>query len=191
MEKKMIEKQFIHNIIDEYQLLLKNDEIIDKIIKVKDLLIKQNNKGNKVKFAGNGASAAIASHCALDFTKQAKIRSICFNDSAFITAFANDFGYENWVEKAISFHGKKGDIAILISSSGSSPNIVNAAKYAKDNGIPVISFSGFEENNPLNQLGDVNFWVPSQAYNIIENIHQIWLLMICDLIIGKTEYSVN
>jgi D-sedoheptulose 7-phosphate isomerase len=191
MEKKMIEKQFIHNIIDEYQLLLKNDEIIDKIIKVKDLLIRQNNKGNKVIFAGNGASAAIASHCALDFTKQAKIRSICFNDSAFITAFANDFGYENWVEKAISFHGEKGDISILISSSGSSPNIVNAAKYAKDNGIPVISFSGFEENNPLNQLGDVNFWVPSQAYNIIENIHQIWLLMICDLIIGKTEYSVN
>jgi D-sedoheptulose 7-phosphate isomerase len=187
----MIEKDFINNIINQYQLLLKNDEIAEKIIEAKELLVRQNKNGKKVIFAGNGASAAIASHCALDFTKQAKIRSLCFNDSAFITAFSNDYGYENWVEKALFFHGVPGDVAILISSSGSSPNIINAAKFAKNNGMHVISFSGFENTNPLNQLGDVNFWVDSKAYNIIENMHQVWLLMICDLIIGKTEYSVN
>jgi D-sedoheptulose 7-phosphate isomerase len=187
----MNENQFLTNILDQYQSLLKNDEIADNIIEAKKILIQQNKKGNKVIFAGNGASAAIASHGALDFTKQAGIRSICFNDSAFITAFANDYGYENWVTKAIGFHGKAGDVAILISSSGSSQNIVNAAKYAKEKSIHVITFSGFDDTNPLNQIGDIRFLVESKAYNIIESIHQIWLLMICDLIIGKTEYSVS
>ena len=187
----MDEIQLILSITERYQSLLNNDVIYRNIIKAKDLLINQNKNMNKVVFAGNGASAAIASHCALDFTKQARIRSICFNDSSFITAFANDYGYENWIEKAMSFHIEKGDVAILISSSGSSPNIVNAAKFAKENGIHVLSFSGFEETNPLNQLGDIKFWVDSKAYNIIENMSQIWLLMICDLIIGKTEYSVS
>ena len=187
----MNEKQFIIDVFTNYNNLLFNDQIIDNIIKVKQLLIKQNKKGNKIMFAGNGASASIASHCALDFTKQAGIRSICFNDSAFITALANDYGYEKWLEKAISFHGKSGDIAILISSSGSSQNIVHAAEYAINNNIHVITFSGFDQNNPLNQLGDIKFWVNTKAYNIIENMHQIWLLIICDLIIGKTQYSVS
>jgi len=185
------EKQFLKDILHKYRALLKNDGIAENIIEAKTLLINQNKIGNKVIFAGNGASAAIASHGALDFTKQAKIRSICFNDSAFITAFANDYGYERWIEKALSFHGKSGDVAILISSSGSSPNIVNAAKYAKEKDIHVISFSGFDDTNLLNQLGDIKFLVESKAYNIIESIHQIWLLMICDLIIGETEYSVS
>ena len=105
----MDEKQFLNKIIHQYRLLLNNDEITDNIIEAKKVLIQQNLKGNKVMFAGNGASAAIASHGALDFTKQAEIRSICFNDTAFITAFANDYGYENWVAKAIDFHGKPGD----------------------------------------------------------------------------------
>ena len=55
--------------------------------------------------------------------------------------------------------------------------------------IHVITLSGFEQDNPLMQLGELNFWVDSKAYNVIENIHQIWLLMICDLILGKIEYS--
>tara|TARA_Y100000590_G_C15637858_1_gene983703 strand:+ start:998 stop:1561 length:564 start_codon:yes stop_codon:yes gene_type:complete len=184
-------KLFLKNITKEYISLLNNDAIINTIITAKELIIQQKEKGNKIIFAGNGASASIASHGALDFTKQAGIRSICFNDSAFITAFANDYGYENWLEKAISFHGKSGDIVILISSSGSSKNIVNAAKYAANNGISIITFSGFDNSNPLHQLGDIKFLVESRSYNLIESIHQIWLLMICDLIIGKTEYSVT
>lgn len=187
----MNEKIFLKEIIAKYKYLFENEDILNKIIKAKNLLIQQNKKGNKVIFVGNGASAAIASHGALDFTKQANIRSICFSDSAFITAFANDYGYKNWVEKALSFHGKKGDVCIFISSSGSSQNIVKAAHYANAKGIHIISFSGFDNNNLLNQLSEINFWVDSKAYNIIESIHQIWLLMICDLIIGKTEYTVS
>ena len=82
-----------------------------------------------------------------------------------------------------------GDVAILISSSGKSANIINAAIQAKNMRITVITLTGFEKGNPLSKLGELNFWVNSKAYNIIENIHQIWLLMVCDLIIGKLEYS--
>ena len=180
---------------DYYDSYIKNlnpsDKLFSKFYLMKQILLDVKQKNNKVMFAGNGASASIASHAALDFTKQAKIPSICFNEAAFITAFANDFGYENWVYKAIEFHGSPGDVAVLISSSGKSLNIVNAAKYCNDSQIKVVTFSGFEEDNPLSEYGELNFWVDSKAYNIIENIHQIWLMSVCDLIIGKSEYSVS
>ena len=73
----------------------------------------------------------MASHVAVDYTKQGGIRTLNFNEYDLITCFANDYGYENWVSKSIEFYADKGDLAILISSSGSSPNIVNAAKTAK------------------------------------------------------------
>ena len=79
----------------------------------------------------------------------------------------------------------------MISSSGSSKNLVNAAIYARENGINVITFTGFSDDNPLKSNGDINFWIDCRSYNIIEGIHQLWLLSICDLIIGKTEYSVS
>jgi D-sedoheptulose 7-phosphate isomerase len=67
--------------------------------------------------------------------------------------------------------------------------MVNAAQIAKELGMSVITFTGFKADNPLKQEGDLNFWLDSHAYNIVENTHQIWLLMVCDMIIGKVEYS--
>jgi len=67
--------------------------------------------------------------------------------------------------------------------------MVNAAQKAKKLGMSVITFTGFKADNPLKREGEINFWLDSKAYNIIENTHQIWLLMVCDLIIGDAEYS--
>ena len=68
--------------------------------------------------------------------------------------------------------------------------MLNGVKAArKGNFSSVVTLSGFTHDNPLNQLGDVNLWVDSKAYNFVENIHQIWLLTIVDLVIGKREYS--
>lgn len=187
----MNEKEFITNYFKKCSDLLVQSNMIDDIIKAKKIILKTKNNGGKIIFAGNGASASIANHASLDFTKQGQVNSVNFNESAFITAFSNDYGYENWVKKAVEFYGKKEDLVILISSSGTSKNIVNAAQYAKENGISLITFTGFSESNPLKSIGDINFWVNSKAYNIIEGIHQLWLLSICDLIIGKTEYSVS
>ena len=139
----------------------------------------------KVILVGNGGSASIASHVSIDFTKAANIRSINFNEASLLTCFANDYGYENWASNALNFYADSNDIAILISSSGQSKNIINAADKANIIGLPVITLSGFLENNPLRKMGDVNLWVNSSEYNIVESVHQIWLLSIVDYLISN------
>lgn len=94
-------------------------------------IIKKINKKNKIILVGNGASASISSHLAIDFTKAAGVRAINFNESSLLTCFSNDFGYENWITRALQYYLLPGDIVILISSSGKSKNIVNAAKFLK------------------------------------------------------------
>ena len=92
----------------------------------------------------------------------------------------------------IDFYSDHDDVLILISSSGKSKNMINACKAAKNKKISkIITFTGHEQNNPLSKLGDINLWINSKAYNFVENAHQVWLLAICDLIIGKREYSPN
>jgi len=163
--------------------------IYDDLIKIKNIWEKIGKNGGKIIFAGNGGSAAIASHCSVDLTKAAGIRAINFNEADLITCFANDYGYENWISNAVNFYGDKGDSIVLISSSGNSMNMVNAAIKAKDLGLNVLTFTGFNTKNKLKQLGEVNIWVDSKAYNIVEMTHHIWLLAIVDMLIGTAEYS--
>ena len=139
--------------------------------------------GKKVILAGNGGSAAMASHVAVDFTKAASIRAINFNEADLITCFANDYGYEHWVEKALEAYADPGDLAILISSSGKSQNILNASEKANEMGLFVITVSGFLMDNPLRKLGDLNLWVESTEYNIVEMTHHVWLVAIIDYLI--------
>jgi D-sedoheptulose 7-phosphate isomerase len=75
--------------------------------------------------------------------------------------------------------------------SGESRNIINAAKFLKENGNKVISFSGKSINNELRSISELSFWVDSQSYNIVEGIHMIWVTTIIDMIIGKSVYSVS
>ena len=141
----------------------------------------QSNK--KIIILGNGGSAAMSSHVAVDFTKAASIRAINFNEADLITCFANDYGYEHWVAKALEAYSDSGDMAILISSSGKSQNILNGAKKAKNLGLSVITVSGFFPDNPLRKLGDLNLWVDSAEYNIVEMTHHVWLVAIIDYLI--------
>ena len=76
------------------------------------------------------------------------MRSVNFNESAFITAFSNDYGYDEWIKKALEFYAESHDVLILISSSGNSPNVINAAKLANEKGINLITFTGFSKDNP-------------------------------------------
>ena len=137
----------------------------------------------KIIIAGNGGSAAMASHVAVDFTKAAGIRAVNFNEADLITCFANDYGYEHWVEKALEAYADPGDLAILISSSGKSLNIVKGVEKAKNMGLSVITVSGFLSYNPLRKLGDLNLWVDSTEYNIVEMTHHVWLVAIIDYLI--------
>jgi D-sedoheptulose 7-phosphate isomerase len=174
----------------EYQRLLANPAIPDLITRLKDRLAEARDAGRKIMLAGNGASASTASHLATDFSKQGRVRAMAFNDASLITALSNDCGYENWIAKALDFYADKSDVLILISSSGKSPNVVKAAHRAKELGIYVAAFTGFAEDNPLGAVADINFWVDSRSYNIVECTHMIWLTAVVDLLIGASEYSV-
>jgi D-sedoheptulose 7-phosphate isomerase len=161
------------------------------LIEAANRILKVSNNGKKLIIAGNGGSAAMASHVSVDFTKAAGIKAINFNEADLLTCFSNDYGYERVFEKAVEFYGNDGDLLILVSSSGNSENVLNAAKIARKLNIGVLTFSGFDKDNKLRQLGDINFWANSKAYNIVEMTHHIWILSIVDYIIGDIEYSAS
>ena len=168
--------------VERYRRAVCDPDVLPALIELKRLLQGTHAAGKKVICAGNGGSAAMASHIAVDLTKAAGIRSINFNEADLITCFANDYGYAHWLEKAIAYYGDAGDAAILISSSGKSPNMLNAAQAAVERGLTVVTMTGFAPDNPLRQLGALNLWVDSAVYNIVESTHQLWLLAVCDLI---------
>ena len=175
----------------KYKELAFNDEVLPLLDLFKDLALKTKSTDNKMIFCGNGASAAISAHAAVDFTKQAKVRGVTFNEADLITCYSNDFGYENWMSEAIKSYSNKGDVIVLTSVSGESPSIINAAKLAREKDLKVVTFSGRDTNNSLKALGDINFWVDSHAYNIVECIHMIWVTTVIDAIVGKAEYEVS
>lgn len=150
-------------------------------------IVRDTPPASKIIICGNGGSAAISSHVAVDFTKAAGIRAVNFNEADLITCYSNDYGYENWISKALESYSLKEDLVILISSSGKSPNIINAAHYCRDKCIKLITFSGFDHDNPLRKLGNVNLWVNSTEYNIVEMTHHIWLLAIVDYIVAHKD----
>ena len=185
------EKEWLKEYLELYRTSLMQESVIEQVVTLKNWLKECQANGNKVIVAGNGGSAATASHCAVDLTKNAGIRAVNFNEADLITCFANDYGYEQWLQKALEFYADKGDLVILISSSGQSANIVRAGQYAVARGLRLATFTGFRPDNPLRALGELNFWVDSLSYNVVEMTHQIWLLSACDLIIGKAEYPAK
>ena len=173
-------KKYFNDYSESIKELL--DCVDNKLITETVRIIKStHNKNKKIYIVGNGGSSSIASHVSVDFTKVARVKSSTFNNSNLITCFANDYKYEQWVTEAIKAYSDKDDLIILISSSGTSKNIVNAAHYCKDNNIKLITFSGFKKNNPLKKLGNINFHVNSKNYNFIEMTHHIILVSIVDI----------
>ena len=156
-----------------------------------DLFKKVNKNKKKIIFLGNGGSAAIASHISVDLSKNAKIRSINFNEADLITCLSNDYGHENWMKEALKIYCDKKDIVVFISSSGESKNILNAAKWCKINKIKIITFTGNKKNNSLNIINNkgINFWINSKAYNYIECAHLLILMSLTDAIIGRVIYK--
>lgn len=176
---------------DTYQELAFSEEVYVLINKFKDLALRVKDSKSKMIFAGNGASAAISAHAAVDFTKQAKIRGITFNEADLITCYSNDYGYDFWISEALRSFANPTDVVVLTSVSGESPSVVNAAKTAKELGLNVVTFTGRNHNNALKSFGDINFWVDSHAYNIVECIHMIWVTTVIDMIVGKAVYEVS
>ncbi|MEW6103494.1 MAG: SIS domain-containing protein, partial [bacterium] len=144
-------------------------------------------KDNKIFFIGNGGSAAIASHMAIDFWKNGGIKAFAFNDSSLLTCISNDVGYKYVFEKPLLMFANKNDILFAISSSGKSENIIRGVDAALNKGCSVITLSGFDENNPLSSMGNINFYVPKDRYGPVETIHQYLCHYILDIILYERE----
>lgn len=170
-------KNYLKKYTNLLEVDLENDiSLISKYIKEKKT------KNNRVFIAGNGASASIASHIANDLTKATKTKAHTFHDPALITCFGNDFGYENWIAESVNHLCNSSDLLILISSSGTSKNIVKAAKAAFNRNIDVISLTGPKPSKELQKYSNQLISVDSNIYNIIECTHMIILTAAIDKI---------
>lgn len=130
---------------------------------------------------GNGGSAGIASHFSNDLMKALKISSQTLYDSNLMTCLSNDIGYEHVFSYPLERLLKAEDLLVAISSSGKSPNILKAVEVATNKNIPVITLSGFLQDNPLRKLGHLNFWINACDYGLVEIAHFFFLHSIIDL----------
>jgi D-sedoheptulose 7-phosphate isomerase len=140
--------------------------------------------GHTLLFVGNGGSACIASHSAIDYTKAGNLRALALNDVPALTCLGNDVGYEQVFAYQIRAHGRPGDLLIAISSSGRSPNILNAVAAARGQGMAVVTLSGFAPDNALRRSGNVNFYVASDHYGMVEISHLAICHAMLDLHVG-------
>jgi len=174
-------KHFINNYFSKFLTTLNSIEVTDAmdnqrsfeesieeiLQKIQDLV---KNSG-KVIMVGNGGSAGICAHQTTDYLKNGKVKSMNFNDSSLLTCLSNDFSFPEVFSKPIEMFSEKDDIVYCFSSSGNSQNILNAAISAKRKGSFVVTFSGFNPDNSLKKLGDINYYLNSHSYGHVEIIH--------------------
>lgn len=148
-------------------------ELKDGLEQLSKMMRLCHNRGGKVIFIGNGGSAAIASHMSVDYSKNKGIRAISLSSNTpMMTCLANDFGYEQVFAKQVEWYGREEDIVVIISSSGRSPNIIAAAGQALESQLTArVTFSGMNPNNALRKRGNLNFYVPSTDYGLVELAH--------------------
>lgn len=175
----------------EIETLLRTDNVFEKLHEIKEMIEDIRKKDATVFFVGNGAASAIASHAATDFLKQAKTKTRVISDAPLLSAYANDYGYEEALSGPFKQLANKQDLLVCISVSGESPNLLKVGQIAKENGNKIITFTGKDANNRVKKMGNINLWVDSSAYNIVEGIHMLWLTAVVDLMIGASEYTVN
>jgi D-sedoheptulose 7-phosphate isomerase len=142
-----------------------------------------------VYIVGNGGSAAVASHIYNDFCNMGGLRAVTLHEPSLLTCFSNDYGYENAYSSMLEKTARKNDLLIAISSSGQSNNIVNAAIAMRARQGAVITLTGFSENNPLRTIGELNFWVDSKNYGLVEIAHLFTLHHMSDQLAAQMSQS--
>lgn len=173
-------KEYIHKYFNEFSEEIKKVSW-EEIAKAVKILNATHEAGGKVYIIGNGGSASIASHWANDLNKSIlghsgnkkckRFQAICLSDNIpVLTAWANDVGFDVVFSEQLKNFIHHSDVLIVISSSGNSANILNAAMFAKKNKIPVISLVGFDGGKVL-KFSDSKIHVNSNKYFIVEPIH--------------------
>lgn len=173
----------------ENGIVINQVEWIEKL--VHSLISIREKKGN-IYFIGNGASASMASHFSADLTKNSELPSFTLTDSALMTCFANDYSYATAYKEMLKRYLRAEDGIVAISSSGSSPNILEAMGYGKEI-VPdkIFTFSGFHQNNFLRTMGALNVWIPSLNYGLVESAHSYFLHVVVDFLFEKDKNKIS
>lgn len=159
--------------LDEFELAF-NKIDAKEIETLKELVLSR----DKIIIIGNGGSNSIASHISQDYTKRLGKRSFSFSDPSRLTCYINDYGMESAYRQFLKEFADSDSLVILISSSGNSKNILNAAEHCIEQNIEMITLSGFSENNKLKTMTQdsyLHFWVDSNCYGVVECLHQVIL----------------
>jgi D-sedoheptulose 7-phosphate isomerase len=180
-------KNIGNNSIKVKKDFLDNDLIITSIKSVIEVITIAFKQKNRVYFCGNGGSAADAQHLAAEFSgrfylDRTPLPSEALHcNSSFLTAVANDYGYDNVYSRLLKGIGNKGDILVGISTSGNSQNIINAFQYANEIGMTTVSFTG-EDGGKMASLSKIAIKVPSNDTPRIQESHILIGHIICEIV---------
>ena len=183
-------KSIIEASIETKQQILQNDQLIVTIEKVVEVVTNAFKNGKRVYFCGNGGSAADAQHLAAEFSgrfytdRKALPAEALHCNTSYLTAVANDYGYDVVYARMIDGIGEKGDILIGLSTSGNSGNIIKAFEVAKDKGIITVAFTGIT-GGQMKAISDYLINVPSTDTPRIQESHITIGHIICQLVEEK------
>lgn len=163
-------------------------QLQSSILEVADVLSNCFNQGGKVLICGNGGSAADAQHCAAEFVGRFKCAErpgfpalALTADTAVLTAWSNDVGYENVFARQVETFGKPGDVLLGISTSGRSQNVIQAFKVAREQGVRCIALLG-GDGGEVRSLADHCILVPSSEPPHIQEVHIVVIHLLCELV---------
>ncbi len=155
-----------------------------KLVEAGDTMLKALSKGGKIISCGNGGSMSDAMHFAEELTgkfreERAGIKALAISDPSYITCAANDYGYDKVFARFVETMGNEGDVLLAISTSGNSPNVLNAAKVAKNKNMKVVALTG-KDGGQLKEWADVEIRVPHSGYS--DRIQEVHIKIIHSLI---------
>ena len=148
----------------------------DRIIKAGDIMVEAVNSGKKIFSCGNGGSMSDAMHFAEELTGRFRderrgMPAIAISDPTHITCVGNDYGFDYIFSRYVEAVGCEEDVLLAISTSGNSPNVLNAAKVAKEKGMKVVALTG-KQGGELAQVCDIEIRAPHNGYSDrIQEIH--------------------
>lgn len=177
----------IQNSVENYTRVLQDDVLQDNIQKIVTTSIAAFKDDKKMLLCGNGGSASDAQHIAAElsgrfYTDRPPLYAEALHvNSSYMTAVANDYGYEATYARMIEAAGREGDILIGISTSGNSPNVVKAMQKAKEIGMLTIGFTG-KSGGKMKEICDIMICVPSDDTPRIQEAHILIGHIICQLI---------
>ncbi len=183
-------KTIIEASINVKQQVLQNENLLKIVCEVENKIVVALQNGNRIYFCGNGGSAADAQHLAAEFSgrfyaeRKALPAEALHCNSSYITAVANDYGYDVVYARLIEGIGNRGDILIGLSTSGNSKNILKAFEVAQSKNIITIGFTGTSGGN-MKPLSDFLINVPSTDTPRIQESHIMLGHIICQLVEEK------